>query len=44
MQIDMKIFTLTALLSSTMIYNVFNAIDEKCIKSLHFLTNLFKYI
>jgi len=36
----MKIFTLSALLSSTMIYNILNTIDEKSIESLEFLINV----
>jgi len=42
--IDAKLFTLTALMSSTMIYNVMNAIDERAIEGLSFIANLSKYL
>ena len=42
--IDAKLFTLTALLSSVMVYNVMAAIDERAIESLSFIANLSKHI
>jgi hypothetical protein len=42
--IDAKLFTLTALMSSAMIYNVMGAIDESAINSLSFIANLSKHI
>jgi len=42
--IDAKLFTLTALMSSTMVYNVMNAIDERAIEGLSFVANLSKYL
>mmetsp|Transcript_16158 Transcript_16158/g.13709 ORF Transcript_16158/g.13709 Transcript_16158/m.13709 type:complete len:145 (-) Transcript_16158:258-692(-) len=42
--IDAKLFTLTALMSSTMVYNVMQSIDEKAIESLSFIANLTKYL
>jgi len=42
--IDAKLFTLTALMSSTMIYNVMGAIDERAIESLSFIANVSKFL
>lgn len=38
--IDLKLFTLSALLSSTLIYNVMGAIDERALESLSFISTL----
>jgi len=42
--IDIKIFTLTVLLSSMFVYNCLNAIDENALEVLSLVVNLTKYI
>ncbi|KRW99017.1 P-loop containing nucleoside triphosphate hydrolase [Pseudocohnilembus persalinus] len=39
-QIDAKLFLLTNLLSSTLIYNVFHNIDERALEQLSFITSI----
>lgn len=36
----MKLFTISALISSALIYNVMNSIDERALESLSFISNL----
>ena len=43
-QIDMKIFTLSLLLSSFFMYNCMTAIDENALESLSLVVNLSKHI
>ena len=42
--IDIKIFTLTVLLSSLFVYNCLNAIDENALETLSLVVNLTNYI
>lgn len=44
MNIDIKIFTLSVLLSSMFVYNCLNAIDENALEVLSLVVNLTKYI
>jgi hypothetical protein len=36
----MKLFTISALISSSLIYNVMHSIDERALESLSFISNL----
>lgn len=42
--IDIKIFTLSVILSSYFIYNCLNSIDENTLESLSLVTNLANYL